>query len=146
MSDKIKTYEDARALGLSHEAALEVAHISRPIDYAAHVASGISKSEAAKAAGYSGDAGKEAREVAARALAMQEAAAGAGATPWLCPHHYRTQRIELEGRCAELRQMEDACLALVLSDLPTFGASDVDAGGSCQMGESTCGVEAADEG
>jgi hypothetical protein len=124
MSDKIQTYQDARALGLSHEAALEVAHISRAIDYAAHVASGMASANAAKAAGYASRPDGATKALAARALEVRDAAAEAkGAWQGMCPNYYRTRRAEIEGKisalqaqCDEMRQLERACLALALSE------------------------------
>ncbi len=137
MADKIQAYQDARALGLSHEQALEVAHISRAIDYAAHVASGMASANAAKAAGYASLPNGATKALARRALEVREAAAEIkGAWKGMCPHYYRTRRAELEGKisamktqCAELEQLEHACLALALAECRTgIESSTTDSG------------------
>lgn len=133
MSDKIQAYQDARALGLSHETALEVAHISRAVDYAAHVSSGMAKGNAAKAAGYSRLPDGETKALGVAALKMQEATKALGATPWLCPKTYRDERERLEqsirdrqAKCEDLRRREDACMALALAQC----RSEIDSSGS----------------
>jgi len=136
---KIEEYGRLRAEGYDHDAALRGSGITQAIDYAAHVAAGSSKADAAHAAGYASRPNGDAKALAAKALSIKTATREVGATPWLCPDHYRQQRAELERRCGELRVMEDACMALALSECGTHQSSRVGDLVPCPQAVAVCG-------
>jgi len=138
---RIDKYDEARGVGLDHEAARKIAAIPKPTEYASLVARGCPKGEAAAAVGYKGAAGERARETADMALTLARAAEGVGATAWLCPEHYRAKRAALESTCLELRLKEEACLALALAQHPTWRASDGTEDTKCAEIKAQCGSD-----